>query len=102
MLTEAEYRHQCRMAEEKRRRAERATRGEAEPEKGYDAPVPAKLSAFKKLERANANFLERDKFVEPPLTDAERGMSPAAFTALTPQQRMAIWDSAMFERRKSR
>ena len=101
MMLEKDYRRAVREKEEADLRAQRRTRGEPEPEKGYDAPISKVLSAREKLERANANFLERDKFVEPPLTDAERGMSPAAFNALSPQKRMAIWDRAMSARRSS-
>lgn len=101
MLTEAEYRQQCREKEEKRARAERAARGEPEPERAYSysPPVPSNLTSRQKLERANQGFLVQEKFVEPNLTDGERGMSELAFSRLPPQRRLEIANRAMLKRR---
>lgn len=99
MMLEKDYRRAVREKEEADSRAQRRARGEPEPEKGYDAPTSKVLSAREKLDAANRGFLERDEFVEPPLTDAERGMSEFAFAQLPPKRRLEIANRAMLSRR---
>lgn len=101
MLTEEEYRAVLRENEDKRQRAERLSRGEPEPERGYPAPLPSNLTSRQKLDISNANFEQRcNGFQEPPLTDAERGMSQVTFDRLPARRRNDIYTSAMFERRR--
>lgn len=103
MLTEAEYRQQCREKEEKRKRAERTARGEPEPERAYiySPTITKSLSSREKLDRANRDYLQNDGFAEPPLTDSERGMSALAFDQLRPERRNDIWNRAMLARRRT-
>lgn len=97
MLTEREYQIHLREQRERERRA----RGEPEPERGYTAPLPPNLTSRQKLDIANANFVARERFTEPPLTDGERGMSEKAFLGLSASRRLAIYNKAIAKRRSS-
>lgn len=99
MLTEREYREVVRQRAADRQRAERTARGEPGAECGYAAPLPPNLTSRQKLDVANANFVMRESFTEPPLTDEERGMSLEAFNRLPPHRRNQIYDIAIRARR---
>lgn len=100
-MIERDYREKQRELEARQRKAERQAKGEPEPERSYDAPVPAGLTPRQRLEYANANFLKRGGWQEPPLTDDERGMSSWAFEQLPPEQRLKIANRVYFQRRST-
>lgn len=97
-MIEREYRRKMREKDEAAQREQRLARGEPD-ERGQDAPAPPNLSSMQKLQRANSNFMVRSEFVDAPLTDQERCMSPAAFERLSPQKKLEIWNRAMADRR---
>lgn len=99
-MTEQEYREYVREQREAQAKRDRAARGEPEPERGYDAGMPSKETPLQKLKRANLNSTRQTDFVEPELSDSERGMSPQAFADLTPAKRLEIWNRAMLIRRQ--
>lgn len=98
-MLEKEYRELVWDKEAKRARAERQARGEPEPERVYQMPPPCGLTSRQKLDHANANFAHRSDWNEPALSDDERGMSKAAFEALSAQRRLEVINRAMFARR---
>lgn len=65
-----------------------------------DVDLP-KLSALQRLEYANRGTM-KPRATEPPLTDEERGMSPADFERLPAQRRLEIANAAHLKRSKTR
>ena len=100
MMTEAEYQDSIRKQREAQAKRDRAAHGEPEPERGYDAGMPSKETSLQKLHRANLNSTRESDFKEPELTDAERGMSPQAFSQISSAKRLEIWNRAMLLRRQ--
>ncbi len=61
---------------------------------------PRKETSLEKLRRANRGTIYR-QVSEPPLTDAERGMSEADFAKLPAARRLAVYNAAVAKRRAS-
>lgn len=61
----------------------------------------SKLTAMQRLQFANRQSFTARK-AEPPLTDEERGMSPAEFEKLPAQRRLEIANKAYFTRPSTR
>lgn len=96
-MVESEYRKLVDAAAKR----ERNSRGLPDEERVYYAALPASLTPRQKLDAANRNSTRPDSWLEPELTDKERGMSVAAFNALPASVRNAIWNKAVWDRRQN-